>query len=131
MNDKIVRIHYNCSAENSKALNKALIEKTRRWCIYGMGVLPDKIAEFANRTELASTTDREVNLIKYLEEKQTPPDKIQELILKARPIIAEAEASMPTTANTGMFEPVEITVKNYRNYEDETFNFEDIAYLHH
>ena len=130
VNDKIVRIHYNCSAENSKALNKALIEKTllEDGAFMVWEVLPDKIAEFANRTELASTTDPEVNLIKYLEEKQTPPDKIQELILKARPIIAEAEASMPTTANTGMFEPVEITVKNYRNYEDETFNFEDITF---
>lgn len=130
VNDRIVRIHYSCSAENSKALNKALLEKTLLddGAFMVWEILPDKIDEFANRTELANATDPEVNLIKYLEEKQVPPEKVQELVLKARPIIAEAEASMPTAANTGTFEPVEISVKNYRNYEDETFNFEDITF---
>ncbi len=128
--DKIVRIHYRCSAENSKALNKALIERTllEDGAFMVWEILPDKIDEFANRTELAGATDPEANLIKYLEEKQIEPEKVQELVLKARPIIAEAEANMPTAANTGIFEPVEISVKNYRNYEDETFNFEDITF---
>ena len=35
---------------------------------------------------------------------------------------------MTAAANTGTFEPVEIAVKNYRNYEEETFNFEDITF---
>ena len=128
--DKIVRVHYSCTAENSKALNKALLEKTLLddGAFMVWEILPDKIDEFANRTGLANATDPEVNLIKYLEEKQVPAEKVQELVLKARPIIAEAEASMPTAANTGTFEPVEISVKNYRNYEDETFNFEDITF---
>lgn len=130
--DKIVRIRYSCSAESQKAfkLNESLLEKA----LLGEGafmvweVLPDKINEFANRTELEKVTDPEVNLIKYLEEKLVPSEKGQELILKARPIIAEAEASMPTACNTGIFEPVEIAVKNYRNYEDETFCFDDITF---
>lgn len=127
---KIVRIHYSCSAENSKALNKALIERTllEDGAFMVWEIFPDKIDEFANRTELAGATDPEANLIKYFEEKQIEPEKVQELVLKARPIIAEAEANMPTAANTGIFEPVEISVKNYRNYEDETFNFEDITF---
>lgn len=130
VNDKIVRIHYSCSSENSKALNKALLEKKLLddGAFMVWEILPDKIDEFANRTELAKATDPETNLMKYLEEKQLPSDKIQELVLKARPIIAEAEAGMPAAANTGIFEPVEISVKNYRNYEDETFNFEDITF---
>lgn len=127
---KIVRIHYSCSAENSKALNKALLEKTllEDGAFMVWEILPDKIDEFANRTELENTTDPEVNLRKYLEEKQFSLEKIQELILKARPVMAEAEANMPTAANTGIFVPVEISVKNYRNYEEETFNFEDISF---
>lgn len=127
---KIVRIHYSCSAENSKALNKALLEKTllEDGAFMVWEILPDKIDEFANRTELENTTDPEVNLRKYLEEKQFPPEKVQELILKARPVMAEAEASMPTAANTGTFVPVEISVKNYRNYEEEIFDFEDISF---
>lgn len=128
--DKIVRIHYSCSAENSKALNKALLEKTLLddGAFMVWEILPDKIDEFANRTELANATDPEVNLIKYLEEKQVSPEKVQELVLKARPVIAEAEASMTAAAITGTFEPIEISVKNYRNYVEETFNFEDITF---
>lgn len=128
--DRIVRIHYSCSAEKSKALNKALLEKTLLddGAFMVWEILPDKIDEFVNREELADTTDPEINLMKYLEEKQMPSEKVQELVLKARPIIAEANASMPTATNTGLFEPIEISVKNYRNYEDETFNFEDITF---
>ncbi len=130
--DKIVRIHYSCSAENAKAykMKEVLLEKI----LLDDGAfmlwenLPVKIDEFANRTELAGTTDPEENLIKYLNEKQVPPDKVQELVMKARPIIAEAEASMTVAANIGVFEPMEISVKNYRNYEDETFNFESITF---
>lgn len=127
---KIVRVHYSCTAENSKALNKATLERKllEDGAFMVWEILPDKIDEFANRTQLENATDPEANLIKYLEEKQVPQERIQELVLKARPIIAEAEASMTATANSGTFEPVEIAVKNYRNYEEETFNFEDITF---
>lgn len=127
---KIVRIHYSCSEENNKVLNKAVLEKTLLddGAFMVWEILPDKVNEFANRTELAGTTDPEKNLRQYLEEKQYPEEKVQELILKARPIISEAEESMTTAANTGTFEPVEIEVKNYRNYEEERFNFEDISF---
>lgn len=129
-NGKIVRVHYSCTAENSKALNKATLEREllEDGAFMVWEILPDKIDEFANRTQLENATDPEANLIKYLEEKQVPQERIQELVLKARPIIAEAEASMTATANSGTFEPVEIAVKNYRNYEEETFNFEDITF---
>ena len=128
--DKIVRIHYSCSAENGKALNKTLIERTLLddGAFMVWEILPDQITEFANRMELANATDPEANLIRYLEEKRIEPEKIQELVLKARPIIAEAEAGMPTAANSGTFEPVEISVKNYRNYVDETFHFGEITF---
>ena len=128
--DKIVRIHYSCSAENDKALNTVLIEKILLddGAFMVWEVLPDKIDEFANKTELAKATDPEKNLIMYLEEKRVEPEKIQELVLKARSIIAEAEASISVAVNTGTFEPIEIAVKNYRNYEEETFNFADITF---
>lgn len=130
--DKIVRIHYSCSEENAKAykMKESLLEKTllEDGAFMLWENLPDKIDEFANRAELTSTTDPEENLIKYLEEKQLPQDKIQELVMKARPVISQAEASMTTSDNTGTFEPVEISVKNYRKYVEETFNFEDISF---
>lgn len=129
---KIVRVHYSCSAENAKAykMNEAVLEKNllENGAFMLWENLPDKIVEFANKTELAKSTDPEANLIKYLEEKQVEPEKIQELVLKSRPIIAEAEASRITAVNAGTFEPVEIAVKNYRNYKEETFSFEDITF---
>lgn len=130
--DKIVRIHYTCSADNAKAykMNEALLERTllEDGAFMLWENLPDKVYEFANRTELSDATDPETNLIKFLEEKEIEPEKVQELVLKARPIIAEAEAGMTAAVNTGIFEPVEIAVKNYRNYGEETFNFEDITF---
>ncbi len=130
--DKIVRIRYSCSDEDNKAfkLNTALLEKAllNDGAFMVWDILPDKVDETVNREELAHTTDPEANLMRYLEEKQVPQDKAQELLLKARPVIAEAEACMPSAAHTGVFEPVEIAVKNYRNYEDETFNFENITF---
>jgi len=130
IDEKIVRVLYSCTEENAKILNKAVLEKELLddGAFMVWEILPDKIEEFANKTELSNTTDPEANLVRYLEEKQFPPEKIQELVVKARPIIADAEASMPIAANTGAFVPVEISVKNYRNYEEETFNFEDITF---
>lgn len=128
--DKIVRVHYSCSEENRKAFNRAELEKKilEDGAFMVWEILPDKTNENVNRTELETTTDPEKNLVKYLEEKMVPPEKIQELVLKARPVIAEAETGMTAAVNTGTFEPVEISVKNYRNYEEETFNFENVSF---
>lgn len=130
--DKIIRILYNCSYEEKKAFKAGEAIFERNLLSDGAFMvwenLPEKSDEFVNQTELSGMTDAEVNLKKYLEEKQYGEEKIQELILKARPIIAEAEASISMTAATGIFEPVEIQVKNYRNYEEEKFNFSDISF---
>lgn len=128
--DRIVRILYTCSYENSKALNTALLEKTlyEDGAFYVAGILPEKVEEAADRNDLSSTTDPEKNLRQYLADKQYADEQIQELVLKARPVIAQAEASMSLSAGTGTFEPVEIEVRNYRNYVEEHFSFEDISF---
>ena len=50
---KIVRVHYSCTAENSKALNKATLEREllEDGAFMVWEILPDKIDEFANRTQ--------------------------------------------------------------------------------
>lgn len=128
--NKIVRILYTCSYDNSKALNTALLEKAlyEDGAFYVAGILPEKVEEAADRNDLSNTTDPEENLRQYLSDKQYPDEQIQGLVLKARPIIAQAEASMSMAAGTGTFEPVEIEVKNYRNYEEEHFSFENINF---
>ena len=128
--DKIVRILYTCSYDNSKALNTALLEKAlyEDGAFYVAGILPEKVEEAADRNDLSDTTNPEENLRQYLADKQYPDEQIQGLILKARPIIAQAEASMSMAAGTGTFEPVEIEVRNYRNYKEEHFSFENISF---
>ena len=130
--NKIVRIHYTCSLDNAKAykMNEALLEKTllEDGALMLWENLPERIEEVANKTELVHTTNPEENLIEYLKEKEFPPERIEELVLKARPIIAQAQANMTAAVGMGVFEPIEISVKNYRNYEEETFNFENITF---
>jgi len=127
---KIVRILYTCSYENRKALNTALIEKAlyEDGAFYVADILPEKVDEAVDRNDLSGTTDPEENLRQYLADKQYEDAQIQELILKARPIIAQAEAGMSMAAGTGIFEPVEIEVRNYRNYVEEHFSFDDISF---
>ena len=134
VSDKIVRIIYSCSPEKCKAFktSEAVLER----CLLDDGAFmvweirkdSDMSEDAVNRTELEGTTDPETNLVKYLEEKQMTEERIQQLVAKARPVIARAQAEMPTGANTGVFEPVEIEVMNYRNYVEERFNFEDISF---
>lgn len=130
VNDRIVRILYTCSSEKGKALNTALVGKAlyEDGAFYVADILPEKIDEAVDRNDLSGTTDPEENLRQYLTDKQYEDAQIQELILKARPIIAQAEAGMSMAAGTGIFEPVEIEVRNYRNYEEEHFSFDDISF---
>lgn len=130
VNDRIVRILYTCSSEKGKALNTALVEKAlyEDGAFYVAGILPEKVEEAVDRNDLSGTTDPEENLRQYLTDKHYSDEQIQGLILKARPIIAQAEAGMSMAAGTGSFEPVEIEVRNYRNYEEEHFSFEDISF---
>ena len=53
---------------------------------------------------------------------------IERLLLKSRPVIAEALASETGAAFSGVFVPIEIEVENYRAYEKEKFSFEDIQF---
>lgn len=128
--DKIVRILYTCSYEKSKALNTAVLEKAlyEDDAFYVAAILPEKVEEAADRNDLSGTTEPEENLRQYLSDKRYPEEQIQALVLKARPVIAQAEAGMSMAVGTGTFEPVEIEVKNYRNYEEEHFNFENISF---
>lgn len=128
--DKIVRIIYSCTDENNKAFNKALLEKRlyEDGAFWVQEITPERITITANRNDLSEKNSPEDNLREYLLEKAVPDDKIVDIIEAARPIIAEASANSITALLTGLFMPVEIEVKNYRNYLEETFSFEDITF---
>lgn len=127
--DKIVRIIYSCTSDQKKAINTAQIEKA----LYEAGawwkadIVMDKL-EDVNRTELSKFDDPETNLVQYLTEKDVEPDQINRIVERARPIIARALASSSTADTSGSFVPKQIEVKNYRNYVEESFSFDDISF---
>ena len=127
---KIVRVLYECSAENKKAFNENTVAEAlyQDGAFWVAGVIPERIEASADRTDLSRETDPEENLKAYLEEKGMSQEDTERLILKARPMIAEAMAAETGAAFSGMFVPIEIEVKNYRAYAEEKFSFEDIQF---
>ena len=127
---KIVRVLYTCSDETNKAFNKAVLEKR----LYDGGVFyvseitPEEITTSVNRDELHGDNSPEQNLAEYLAEKEKSPEDAQRNIELARPIISEAMEKGRLETPTGVFMPVEIEVKNYRNYRDELFSYDGISF---
>lgn len=128
--DKIVRVLYNCTDEHNKAFNKAALEQY----LYSAGafwvqeITPMKITISVNRDSLSDESGPEDNLRQYLEEKEYAPERIAEIIEAARPIISEALESVKRSGNTGLFTPLKIEVRNYRNYREESFDYEGIRF---
>ena len=127
---KIIRVLYNCTDENNKALNKTMLEDYLYKCgaFWVQEITPEKITITVSKGSLNDDDLPETNLRAYLEEKGIAQADIGRIIERARPIIAEAEAGKMAARSTGAFVPAEIEVHNYRNYRDETFSFEPIKF---
>ena len=126
--DKIVRVRYSCTSEQKKALNIPLLQKNlyELGAFYVADIEAESTIDITNRGRLSEESDPRLNLKKWLEEKTFKnPDKIVEL---AEPIIAEAMKQSTTAEIHGVFKPVSISVRNYRNYKEESFDFSDISF---
>lgn len=127
---KIVRVLYDCTDEHNKAFNHAAYENM----LYAAGafwvqeITPQKITITVDRRSMDADGTPEDNLADYLAEKEFAPERIGELVELARPLIAEATEKATQERHTGLFVPVEIEVKNYRNYRDERFSFDGIRF---
>lgn len=130
--DAIVRVVYDCTDENQKAMSRAQMEKA----IMDMGAMwvqeitPRNITVTVNRKELSSENDPVQNLREYLTASATAlsDDDIAELMDMGRKIIDRVLAEGHTDKASGLFAPVEISVTNYRNYREETFSFDDVHF---
>ena len=128
--DKVVRVLYNCTDEHNKAFNHSLLENQ----LYADGafwvqeITPQKITITVDRKSMDADSTPEGNLTGYLSEKEFEPERVGELVELARPLIAEATEKATQERHTGLFVPVEIEVKNYRNYRDERFSFDGIRF---
>lgn len=126
--DKIVRVRYSCTSEQKKALNIPLLQKNlyELGAFYVADIEAESTIDITNRGLLSEESDPRLNLKKWLEEKTFKnPDKIVEL---AEPIIAEAMKQSTTAEIHGVFKPVSISARNYRNYKEENFDFSDISF---
>lgn len=126
--DKIVRVQYSCTSEQKKALNIPLLQKNlyEIGAFYVADIEAENAIDVTNRGLLSEESDPTLNLKKYLEEKCFKnPDKIVEL---AEQIIAEAMKQSTTAEIHGVFRPISIAVRNYRNYKEEKFDFTDISF---
>lgn len=128
--DKVVRVLYNCTDENNKAFNHGVLEGFLKSCgaFFVQEITPQKISITVDRKSMDAEGTPEDNLGSYLAEKDLTPERIGEIIELARPIISEATEKATQERHTGLFVPVEIEVKNYRNYREETFSFEGIRF---
>lgn len=129
--EKIIRVLYDCTDEHNKAFNHATLEN---WLYETAGafwvqeITPQKITITVDRRSMDADGTPEDNLADYLAEKEFAPERIGELVELARPLIAEATEKATQERHTGLFVPVEIEVKNYRNYRDERFSFDGIRF---
>ncbi|KAB0577257.1 exodeoxyribonuclease I subunit D [Fusobacterium naviforme] len=129
--DKVVRVLYDCTDEHNKAFNHALLEN---W-LYETGgafwvqeITPQKISITVDRKSMDAENTPEDNLREWLLDNGRTPEDAVEILNLARPLISEATEKATTERYTGTFVPMEIEVKNYRNYKEEAFSFDDIRF---
>ena len=128
--DKVVRVLYDCTDENNKAFQHGALEDFLKKCgaFWVQEITPQKISITVDRRSMDAEGTPEDNLGNYLTEKDYAPERIGELVELARPIIAEATEKATQEQHKGLFVPLEIEVKNYRNYRDEHFSYDGIRF---
>lgn len=127
---EIVRVLYSCSESAHKAFNRAVLEDRlyQDGAFWVSSIEPEKVEIGTNKDELSEKTDPEKNLLHYLKEKGILDEQVASIIEAARPIIEDAMEGNMAARYTGAFVPMDISVKNYRNYEEESFDFTDISF---
>jgi exonuclease SbcC len=128
--EKVVRVLYSCTDEHNKALNKAALETFlyEGGAFWVQEITPAKISITVNKEAMSDDNSPEEHLRRYFGDKEYSPERIAELIDTAAPFISEAAEAKGSGAHTGVFIPLKIEVKNYRNYRDESFDYDGIRF---
>lgn len=128
LDDRIVRVRYSCTSKQRKALNVPALQNDlyKLGAFYVSDIEAMQTVEVNARGLLAEESDPLENLRKWLNEKCYPDaDAIADL---GQPIINAAAARAVTSDIHGVFRPVSIRVKNYRNYKEEYFEFDNVSF---
>ncbi len=128
--DKIVRLHYTCSEELNKQLNRKALEKSLydAGAFYVAEIRPAKLIEALQKESLAETAGPLENLAEWLTKEGFQGIELAFLIELARPLVATVSAKMPTGKLSGIFRPKRLEVRNYRSYREESFDFEAVHF---
>lgn len=136
MNGDIIRVIYSCSDVTNKALNKSLLETAiykHTNAFFVQEIIPAEIKITVDKTAMRNTATPIENLRAFLKHEQEEHNSISDAQLNdciglAQPIIDRTLANKTNNHNVGVFMPIEIEVKNYRNYKDAVFNYNDVKF---
>ena len=136
MNGDIIRVIYTCTDTTNKALNKALLEKAlyeTTNAFYVQEIVPKEVDNAVDKSTMQNTASVSDNLYNFLKNEQNEhssisDNQINDCVQIAQPIIDNLMASRTNNRNVGLFTPIEIDVKNYRNYKNATFNYNDVKF---
>lgn len=128
--NKIVRVFYECTKEDSKAFNKAILEKelVAAGAYWVSGIDMKNQIELQNHNELKDQTDPLANLQQYLLERGYEEHMLSDILKAAVPIIDKAMANGANVHVRGVMAPLSIKVCNYRNYREAEFDFKEITF---
>ncbi|HBC94347.1 MAG TPA: metallophosphatase [Pelotomaculum sp.] len=128
--DKIIRIHYECSDELNKQLNRKVLEKSlyEAGAFYVAEVKPVQIITALTKQELSENAGPMENLRNWCRAEGFTPEETLELEILARPLIDTVSSRMPTGKLSGVFEPRRLEVKNYRSYREASFDFSQVNF---
>ena len=128
--EKIIRIHYTCSDELNKQLNRKALEKSLydAGAFYVAEIKPVQIVTALDKQEMSENDGPMVNLIQWLEREGFEQKEIALMTLLAGPMINAVSAKTPAGRLSGVFVPRSLTVKNYRSYREASFDFDPITF---
>ncbi|MBC9783505.1 AAA family ATPase [Heliobacterium chlorum] len=128
--DCIVRVHYECTEENEKLLNRNNLMRYLydNGAFYISEVTPKQIIQEQAKDSLNENADPIQNLRGWCSYSEIPEEETEALVELAVPMVATVEARRPTGKIGGTFELIEQTVRNYRAYANETFDFRNVSF---
>lgn len=128
----ILRIFYNATQEQEKALNRAALQTSlmQQGAFYVADFIRDEPQDTLI-TETATEDNPRAALHSYLTTVQETDGKLTDDDIKrldelADPIIRQADDGREANQHTGAFLPKRIEVTNYRSYTHAAFDFEEI-----
>lgn len=128
--DKIIRVHYTCSEELNKKLNRKALEKELydAGAFYVAEIKPEKVTAGLVKQELTENAGPLENLRAWCKAEGFTPEDTLALEILARPLIDMVSARQPSGKLSGVFVPRSLTVKNYRSYREASFDFDPITF---